>query len=264
LNFSKKSGLTYKNMRPPSGVYARQTTVQPWMTTPKVSRPTPVVHPIFDECRKLSTDPMWISVFTNASHSKFPRGFSFRDGAITNKQGSKINRLEITGEPQDVMERCMQFFKDKGGIRSENDEVEAKKKFDKQMSQIMTNFDEWKKIPKRIQATLISIYVQDQVNLHRFNSQNRILLLSIINLGFTLGYLDADDIIMKNNRIEFIKGIIVSPPSFEPGRKPHMRKRVASSSSYNEEDPKEDIKIDFWREWEKYLDSFTNLDYYSE
>lgn len=209
--------------------------------------------PIFRQCSYLTTDPMWMAIFTQASDGKFPRGFMFREEYLIYKHGSKSSRLEIpaTATADEVFPNCLRFFKETAGIRSELDELK--------LQEPVENSDEpldWKKVPKRVQNFQISLYVSNLDTEYKFTTETKNKLITMINLGFNLGYLTKEDVLFTRKEILSIQGIRIIPIGtgfdirYEDGRRPSLKR--GKSSAPEETSTK---RFNFMGRWKSLLDN---------
>ena len=215
-----------------------------------------IVHPIFEECEKLTDDKYWISVMHNCARDKFPRGFFFKNGQLTHRRGNKTKRVLVTDSPTEALSICISFFKTAAGLMSDIDRHRIQKEEEQRLLVNMSQqVIEWKNIKvERIKEILISEYVKDITELMKMNQDQRNQLLTMVRTGFMLKYFTSKHIIMKDGKITKIEGLSYD----EENKKYFIDTKVVSKKSVKKphglgierSNPK---YIPYSKLWEKYL-----------
>lgn len=241
-----------------TGSYAIQGSGQSWMTTPivatdktkvrKVKTQSTILYPIFTQLQEFTKDPMWSSIFSQAALGKFPKGYMYRDGSLSFKRRTKTFCLDfdLTLPISELFQQCQTFFRNTSGLQSENETIKSTQT----ISQSIEEIDDWKLIPRRNRGFMIRNYVRKMVNTKAQRDQ----LLTTINLGIYLGYLNNSDFEVGDGIITHIHGVVLNSNQrydFDSGRKPNPIKKTRT-----EEEPVEKLEVNFLNEWNKFLDYY--------
>jgi hypothetical protein len=169
-----------------------------------------IVHPIFEECEKITDDKYWISIMHNCARDKFPRGFFFKNGQLTHRRGNKTKRVLVTDSPIEALSICISFFKTTAGLMSDTDRHRIQKEEEQRLLENMSNENlEWKNIKiERIKEILISEFVKDITDRTNMNIEQRDQLLTTVRVGFMLKYFASKHIIMHDGKITKIEGLL--------------------------------------------------------
>jgi len=199
----------------------------PWLnTTPVAEKKTKSrkskqgsapVHPIFDECSRLTDDPYWKSVLAQAGTGKFPRGFSYKSNQLIHKRGNKIQKVDIGENPVEVLTVTLDFFRS-SGLRSTQDSERERRQLEEQLleSESISNLS-WSDIRKKkksLPGLYIEAFIRDIVKAYNLTDYQRKQLTTIINIGLILGYL-SDDEIEFDGSIRSIHGLTFDPEKNE-------------------------------------------------
>ena len=80
-----------------------------------------VVHEIFDVCSAVIEDDFWKEKLVDAAYGKFPENFRYITPFLIHKKGKNPAKIEITEDPDEVINAFVGFLTNKGGIFSPND-----------------------------------------------------------------------------------------------------------------------------------------------
>lgn len=191
----------------------------PWLnTTPVAEKKTKSrkskqgsapIHPIFDECSRLTDDPYWKSVLAQAGTGKFPRGFSYKTGQLIYKRGNKIQKVDINENPVEVLTVALDFFRS-SGLRSTQDTEREQRQLEEQLAESepisSLSWSDIRKKKKSLPGLYIEAFIRDIVKINNLTEYQRKQLTTIINIGLILGYLSDSDIAFDGN-ITGIKGL---------------------------------------------------------
>jgi hypothetical protein len=195
-----------------AGGYAVSTiNARPWINMPvepkreksgRICKQATIIHPIFKECAALTEDPMWQSVFNQASIGKFPKGFTFKDGRLASKGKSKIRTITIGDDPLEVLYLCIEFFKLTAGLTSERDQARNKKEYDTAYSKDPDTFVSSLRTRKGYREECIRNYLEDLANRHNLDQGSFYHLISLVEIGFFLNKLDyKKDLILDDDKM---------------------------------------------------------------
>jgi len=173
-----------------------------------------VLYPIFVECSELTDDIYWKNVFSSASLGKFPRNFTFKNGQLIHKKGTKEHKIEVGDEVVSALMNCLDFFRKLGGLKSdadrENDRLELEQYIMEQQDPMsMTWADIRAKKRKKLVDTHISCFIASVAEEMQLDRAQADQLATTINLGFMLGVL-TDDHVEFHGRIKRINGLSYS------------------------------------------------------
>lgn len=219
-----------------------------------------ITHKIFAESLKLITDPFWIDIFTAASLNQFPPKFSYADGILTYKKGTRNQHLDVSQNPSEAVPACMEFFRINGGLFSP---LDIKTANDLQLVRLQepTPPLTWGSANKKLQECLLSNYVIYMRELMGLSKLEMDKLKQVITLGTINKYFGKHNIHVDNNRIFSIEGLLWDNEKRDFYIDPNLKPNITRSYSRNKDtgpsvDPSEkDMIPTFTGKWDKYVDS---------
>ena len=266
-SFIPLQGPTTENPR--AGNYAVATAkTRPWLSTPigatttksrKSKAQVVISNPLFTECATLTTDPFWISIFTQAAIGKFPRGFSYKENILTYKRGVKISSIEVPTEATLAKDACIMFFGKMAGLLSESDQERTRHEYDQRMlEKVALKSCTWSDIKKKkIRDLLIGTFVQDISRIFELTDKEDDQLSTIVSIGFLLGHFQGKNVAFENGRITAIHGLMYDPNNrifyLDASLVPKVTK--SSKSKKTDEEGKEGKNLSFLNLWVKFLDN---------
>jgi hypothetical protein len=248
------------------GSYAIST--RPWMsstatenvTTNKKSKAQPIIiHEIFNECSQLTDDPFWKSVFEKSATGRFPRGFTYKNNILTYKVKTKTYTLEVSSEPYLALQKCVEFMRQTAKISSEADKEREKIEIEEKInSSTTTEQTSWGSIKKKnVKNMLFSNYINKISKMYNFDRKQKETYKITLNIGFSLGYLNKDDIVFEKGEIKNIKGLIYDAATknyiVDPKRQPKLKKTNKISKT---ETKSKNSLISLWND---FIDYYINL-----
>lgn len=189
---------------------------RPWINMPveqkrekngRMCKQVPIVHPIFKECAGLTNDPMWQSIFNNASIGKFPKGFNYKDGRLTSRGKSKNKVINISDDPLEVLYLCIEFFKLTAGLTSERDQARNKQEYDSAYEKTNETFESCIKSRKVYREECIRDYLNKLGSQHNLDQDKVYQLICRVELGFFLNRLDYKKDLIIDESKKLIVGI---------------------------------------------------------
>jgi len=224
-----------------------------------------IVNPIFEACAQKITDSFWVSVFSQAAIGKFPRGFMFKDNALTYKRGTKIQRIELSTDPSIAVIESMSFFTRTAGIMSSTDQERSRRELEDRLLESQSLHScSWTEIKKKkVREMLIGTFIEDLVHKYGLSDREKINLKSMINLGFILGYFQNNNVHFEHGRIQSIAGLnydeVTRKFSIDSSCVPRISKSSKNKFSKTEEDSDGLIKdphiVSFMTLWIRFLES---------
>lgn len=223
-----------------------------------------VQHEIFEECMEVVQDEYWKQVFEQASFNRFPRLFSYSNGMLSFKSPHKRKKLEIPESAVEAATLCMAFFKECGGLYSNEDRIKTGQYREDNMdkSKFLENC-KWSDIKKsKVRNILLEHYINTLAKQHGLDDVGKIMLETTINTGFMLKYFDNKDVVFENGRIQKIHGLIYSESEknfiidtkLEPLRLKNLKKNNVSDSTSTK-------SFSFIKTWNKFL-KYLNKEYH--
>lgn len=271
----ESQGIKVKNFGGNVGSYAISTIgFDSWGNEPIVQtasktkriRNKEVIHKIFYECSEIIKDPYWLEQFTNASIGKFPRKFSFKDGTLSFKKGSKYVTLEVSSNPYLAIDSCMDFFRNNGGLFSEIDKqnsLEMRCSGDNEIVDLT-----WGDVNKKTQECMVSYFITDMKPVMNLTSKETEQLRQIIYYGVSNKLFDKNNINIEKNRIKSISGLLwnsreriffidqeLTPSTIRT----YSRKKETGNSDARQKD----MIPQFYNKWKKYVESLRNAKFFS-
>ena len=172
----------------------------------------PIINPVFEKCADLSQDPYWQGIFRDCARGRFPRGFTYKNGLINCRKGSKMTRLEVSNSPTDALHEVKEFFQKMGGLLSENDRLRLKRIEEEKLleSSYCQKDLTWKDIRgDKLKDILITEFVTSLVEKYQLDEEAKRELVTNIKKGFMLKCFNSNNIEMEGGRIVEIEGLII-------------------------------------------------------
>jgi hypothetical protein len=237
-----------------------------WVSTPvaavtektRKTRVKEIIHPIFTDCAKVTSDPFWVEKFNLAAIGKFPTNFTYHDGTLTYKKGAKTNKVVLSNNIKESAKAFMDFLRTNKSIFSPLDEQTAElNQSNRVASAPAEEYLTWETSGSKIKECLISYYIIDMTRLMNLNTTQANQLRKTINTGIFSNVLDKNNIKLENNRINSIGGLLYDPhnaifyidPSLVPTIKSATKKKPTNNI------PKDSIP-QFNLKWEKYINKY--------
>lgn len=164
-------------------------------------------HPIFAAAMALTDDPYWKSVLLDMSQDRFLRGFRYVNGLLTYKNRNKTLDCPIDQtDPRVALSQVLTFLHEQGYYSARDNEhkdLEFRRSAGVQAPQI----DSWSQVKTPAHRTLlINNFIEEIMKLDpQINAKD---LHGRIRLGIAQGYFNASTILVSNNRIVNIDGLI--------------------------------------------------------
>jgi len=237
-------------------------TFQPQQKIKKTRGTKEIIHKIFADCAEVIDDPYWITKFNNISIGKFPPKFSYNDGVLTYRKGTKYQTLNVSENAYEASHACIEFFQTNGSIFSSTDEQNASDQQRKRAEETSNKEPlTWATATKKDHECLISYYTMGMQKLMELTELEVEQLRQTLRLGISNKFFGKHNITVENNRIQAVNGILWNPESrkfyIDKDLKPdnvrvysHKKSHTAGINS-NQKDmiPQFDLK------WNKYLEA---------
>jgi len=221
-----------------------------------------IVNKIFAEYAQIIDDKFWIEKFTNASVGKFPSKFTYKDGMLFYKKGTKSNTLDLPKNKIEGANACIEFFRVNGSIFSPTD-IQRSLEIQERRSAEGKNFHEltWATANKKVQDCLLSYYVTNMQSIMKLTNTEMEQLRQTVNLGVVDKYFGKHNIHVNNKRIQTIDGLLWNDELRQFYIDPDLR--PISSRAYTRKkhgppaiDPElKDTVPNFGNKWSKYIDN---------
>jgi hypothetical protein len=183
-----------------------------------------VKHPIFLQCKMLTSIDMWKQIFNDASVGIFPKHFSYDDFILTYKFGSKIDQKKLSQNPSECCYEFTDFLKSWGIVSEE--ERDQQRKTDAINTKPLEKLV-WGKIRVRsVRGELVSRYVKFRSVYWGLSDDESKRFRYAISNGFILGHIIPGDVICDEYSIVDITSVI-----FNPGNRTWNYRRPAATKS---------------------------------
>jgi hypothetical protein len=267
-----KQNLQMKNLGGRVGSYAISTVdLDAWMNEPVIQAPIrarktrgvkEVIHKVFSDCAVATQDPFWVDKFNTAAIGKFPHKFSFHDGVLTYRKGTKCNSLEVPNNPYEAAPACMEFFRANGGIFSPLDEQNSLELQYSRAHAVLTQQQlTWADANKKVQDCMLSYYIMDMKKLMSLNDDESGQLRQTIRLGIANKYFGKHNIRVENNHIHSIEGLLWNNQTRHFYMHPDLKPKITRSYTRKKDGPaavdpgQKDTIPQFGIRWKKYMES---------
>lgn len=190
----------------------------PWLQTPMSLNKSKnrakkvdlvVLYHIFEQYSEHVTDPYWVNVLKTCSYGEMPTGSYYRNNVISTRKGTQIISYEIDLNPETGAKRCVDFFRDNCGLKSDEDIKNLDKELEKCgiSTQTLSQMS-WKDIKKaKTRKSLVLDYVYNTKAERNLTDDQVKNLETQINIGINLKLFSNDHIIFENGKILGIKGL---------------------------------------------------------
>ena len=162
-----------------------------------------IVHKIFSDFANIITDPFWIEKFTNASIGKLPTKFSFNNGVLKYKKGTKTYSKELLNSNLESAYECIKFF-NTYGLFSNNDIS----KTNEQIGEIKTEILTWENANENVKELLIGYYINDMMKVMELTKLEVKQLKQTIMVGISFKLLKKTHFFVEDNRLVKINNIL--------------------------------------------------------
>lgn len=220
----------------------------------------PIVNPVFDQLMKYVDDKFWVEKLRKASYGQFPRYFYFNDGFLSFKKANVSQFLELKEDSNESANRCVNFMRDHGGIYSKKDELELMKKKEQESINSEPIEKTWLNSNKSIRESLLSYYLTDIKERMDLSNKERSQLSKIINYGIFTKHFGNNNIIVKDNRIYQITGLLWNENTrkfyIDPSLKPIASRVYSRNKNVNNDydSADKDMIPQFNVRWKKLVD----------
>lgn len=176
-----------------------------------------IINPIFKELINIVDDKYWEEAFESFAIGKFPKCIQYKNNTITLKIGNNIEEQELNPEnPEEFLEQFLHFMNTKAEIFSAKDEKRNKDLMDEEVKNFQnTKIKSWSKVTKhahrnRLIYEYIKKYADDlkDKNEPELTKEQSDDLFNCIKIGTISKFLDNDKIVIEDEKIVHIYGII--------------------------------------------------------
>lgn len=171
-----------------------------------------IINPSFLQYVKYTDDVYWKQVFQAAAEGKFPSGFYYRNGIFGYHHYDKDEFPQISPDPKIATGELIYIFKKYGKLKS-NNEIMAEKDFlnhrkeNREIIHVPAN--SWRSLKgKKNKELSLERFVLRYCDQNQLNLGQKKELIAIINMGIYIECFGNDEIIVKNDEILEIKGLI--------------------------------------------------------
>jgi hypothetical protein len=228
----------------------------------KKNIPYQIVHKIFADMSEITTDLFWKNLFHQCAYDKFPRLVSFKEDTLYFKNKKKIESTILAMDHLELaIEQAKNFLKQKKGLSGDKDEEENKMKLNIKEEV----YEKWSKVNrKKVKDSFVFAYLLKLKERHQLSNLEFLQLQTLTVLGFTLGNCNCMNIIIKNNEIETIQGLIFDETirkfyfDNKSIKKPKSSGKKKSSVCDRSVHSMQKIKkVNFLKRWKKYIETLS-------
>jgi hypothetical protein len=184
----------------------------PTVTQKKSRVKKTVVHNIFEKFIEYTTDPFWISIFTKASHGKLEKNFTFREGVLAYKRGTKTTNYLLSDDILQALIEVKSFMYANGNIVSPLDmeiDPEIYEEVEQHWSLTTNSLSDIKQ--DRFKQYLINLYIDSEIEKNQLGQANGILLKEVIHLGLLFQNISNSDFHVEKGRITSVEKLEYIP-----------------------------------------------------
>jgi len=177
-----------------------------------------IVYPLFLEYAALCDDVFWVKKFNLFASGKLPRYFIFQQHCFVYQKPSPVITCPLSGNHNEDVKTCMDFFKTYGGLFSKKDEQQY---MEDELTQSMTESTTseivdstssqsnvvWTKCDKKSQELMIKHYVSEIASVMKLTIKEQNTLLQTIRLSVYCKNFNKNNIVIDNDRILEIKDL---------------------------------------------------------
>lgn len=198
-------------------------------TKKKNSRRENIKHEKLMNIAYAAKDDFWKALLTRAACGKFPANFSIEGSMLVKKRATKPLTVGIPDDVDEAYEVCVAFFKQNGGIFSEEDRrLDETRKSSKVI-------ESWKKAPRAVRENLLNEFYENEKRVNHLSDAETRQLVAIVTQTLTLQkHIQSCDIVIENNYIAEITRIQWDPEErmyrFIPKKNTRAKKAVAPTS----------------------------------
>ncbi len=173
-------------------------------------RSSVVIHKNLAECAALESDEYWKNLYHDLSIGKNPTQLYISNNNIIYKGKQHLSYSLSDKSPELIVQELKQLLLKHTNISSEQDKLNKQLKIDdSQQKHANHTIDKWSQVKKKdAKEMLIINYVISQKNKHELSLKEAILFHDQLKNFFLMKYINPKDVIIQNNTIENIEGIV--------------------------------------------------------
>ena len=178
-----------------------------------------VIHPIFLECKEQVENGFWKTLFEELAYGKYPKQFYITSQQVIQSSVRDAFQYSFSNKPVDMIIKDVQELLTIHTNIISNEDLDVKKLENEKYKK--ESWNQWKDVKKKYIRDMLlmeyCIYIKQQLELSVSAMQQ--VYQTISNL---LANGQLYDVVLKNNKIESIKGIEIAIPeqsiriSFDP------------------------------------------------
>lgn len=198
-----------------------------------------VIHPIFVECGEYfeSVDIFWSKIFIAMGVGKFPKSFAFKSGSIVFNKNNKpiIEEINLNRSLRSITKNIMNFYKKHGNIYSDLDKKKINEIYEKERLKEIPDLT-WGGCGKKNRENLINKFSEELTELLELNQEETRQLLFIIRTGILLKQFDKTNIILLDNKIDKIEGLLWSAKNRIFTLDKNLEKKSKEQNNFDDDD----------------------------
>lgn len=171
-----------------------------------------IIYPQIEKAIEFTNDEFWKTKLMLAARGKLPRGFSCRGDCIYFKKKNKISSIQLPTEPAQIVRIFIEFMQSKG-IYSDLDTESRIQHAEYAGTSTNSTPTNWSQVPKNSRASYVTRYVTDIAQTYNLSPEQTKSLQNSIFLGIKFKIFNKNSIVLDENGISFIHGIVVDNES---------------------------------------------------
>lgn len=178
-----------------------------------------IVHKLFAECAKLTTDAYTKGIFNKLAKGTFPQRISYDHGILRHTTPKKVSEIELCDDPVEDYSAILIFLREKEGIFSPTETVVDPHK------EIKENTKEgWSKFTPKSKAVLLDNYLHKLREDYKLSRNMYNSLKIIMSVGLYNKWINKDTVVVNGGEITDITNLRYEEGKFS------MRKQLAKES----------------------------------
>jgi hypothetical protein len=172
-----------------------------------------VIYPIFKEAIAYTQgDSFWDAILDDASRGIFPKMYKYNNGVLSFKQKNKIYSQEICQDKAVLCLTNVQVFMKSHGFYSSRDYIIKMEELNRIRAEASKVELKWKNIKSnKEKKLLISTYLTRLAKHYSLNNIEISKLINVTRMANSIGIINANSVVMKNNHIVDIEVLCYDP-----------------------------------------------------
>lgn len=168
-----------------------------------------IIHQVFEDMKQFEKSEYWINLLTRFSKNMLPPDFKFINNIVLCKTKVKKNKVECYIEKEKLQDSYLRFklFMQERGFLSNQEKEDINKIIEDEDNQERFTITSWKEISKN-QDYYIREFIIDYAEKYNLVSKEQANLESVVRMGVSADFFNADNIIIEDGKIKRITNLI--------------------------------------------------------